>query len=358
MKVLSIVGASPQFIKAAVVSHKLIARGIEEVVLNAGQHLDDTLSQIFLEEMEIPEPKYKLSISDTNSGAITGTLLIEIERAIIEEKPDIVLVYGDKNPALAGAIAARKLLIPVAHVEAGLRSFNMRMPEELNRIIIDRISNLLFCPTEVALENLKKEGFENFPCKVFNTGDVMQDAANYYGAISSLKSDIINRLNIKQSFALATFNSQENTTNPSNLKGVVSALNLINRDQQVIAPLHPSTVRYLRNANIETNFTIIPNVNYFDMVELLRKCNIVLTDSGEVQKEAFFFGKCCVTLKQETEWIELVQNGFNMLGSSDSEFILIAYHEMMNRKPNFSIDLYGKGKASERIAEILKNWNE
>ncbi len=357
MKVLSIVGASPQFIKAAVVSHKLIAKGIEEVVLNAGQHLDDTLSQIFLEEMEIPEPKYKLSISDTNSGAITGTLLIEIEKIIIEENPDIVLVYGDTNSALAGAIAARKLLIPVAHVEAGLRSFNMRMPEELNRIIIDRISNLLFCPTEIALENLKKEGFDNFPCKTYNTGDVMQDAAIFYGTISSLKSDIINRLNIKQSFALVTINSQENITNPNKLKEIVKALNLINRNQLVIASLLPATIKYLRDAGVETNFTIIPNVNYFDMVELLRSCKIVLTDSGEVQKEAFFFGKCCVTLKQDTEWIELIQNGFNMLGSSDSEFILIAYNEMINRKPNFSIDLYGNGKASERIAEILENWN-
>jgi UDP-GlcNAc3NAcA epimerase len=307
--------------------------------------------------MEIPEPKYKLNISDSNPGAITGKFLVEIENIIIEEKPDMVLVYGATNPALAGAIAARKQQLPVAHVEAGLRSFNMSALEELNRIIIDRISNLLFCPTGIALENLKKENFDVFSCKVYNTGDVMQDAANYYGAISPMKSDIINRLNIKQPFALATINSQENIANSNKLKEIVNALNLINHDRPVVAPLNPITIRSLRGLDIETNFTIIPSVNYFDMIELLRCCSIVLTDSGEVQKEAFFFGKCCVTLKQETEWPELVQNGFNMLGSTDSEFILIAYNEMINRKPNFNIDLYGKGKASERIAEILKNWN-
>jgi len=357
MKVLSIVGARPQFIKAAVVSRQLMNKGINEVMLHTGQHFDDNMSQVFFNEMDIPEPKYNLGTHGLSHGAMTGKMLEGIEKVIIEENPDVVLVYGDTNSTIAGALAASKLHIPVAHVEAGLRSFNMRMPEEINRILTDRISNLLFCPTDTAIDNLKKEGFDNFPCKIYKTGDVMQDAALHYGSISSSKSDIINRLDIRQSFVLATVHRQENTDDPKRLGEIIKALNLINREQRVVVPMHPRTSKYIKDLDIETNFTIIPPVGYFDMVELLKNCTIVLTDSGGVQKEAFFFRKCCVTLRQETEWTELVQNGFNMLGSSDSEFILIAYHEMMKRKPDFNIDLYGKGKASERIAEILINLN-
>jgi UDP-GlcNAc3NAcA epimerase len=291
-----------------------------------------------------------------NPGAMVGKMLEGIENAILLEKPDFVLVYGDNDSSLAGALAASKLQIPVAHVEAGLRSFNMRMPEEVNRILTDRISTLLFCPSVNAVENLKKEGFDSFPCKIYNTGDVLQDAAMYYGSTAFIKSDIINQLNINQSFALATISRKENVESPSILKEIVTALNLINREQQIVVPLHPRVYRYLKEANIELNFKIIPPLRYFDMIELLKHCTIVLTDSSGVQREAFVFGKNCVALRRETEWTELVQNGFSMMGSTDSEFILIAYHEMMNRKSNFSMDLYGKGKASERIAEILKNW--
>ena len=357
MKVLTIVGARPQFIKSAAVSHQLMVSKIDEVILYTGHYTDDSFTPLFFEEMEISEPKYKLGIQNMNPGAMVGKMLEGIENAIVLEKPDFVLVYGDNDSSLAGALAASKLQIPIAHVEAGLRSFNMHMPEEVNRILTDRISTLLFCPSQNALENLKKEGFDNFPCKIYNTGDVLQDAAMYYGSISSSKSDIINRLKIKQSFALATVNRKENFESPSILKEIVTALNLINRDQLVIVPLHPRVFRYLREASIEPNFKIIPPLSYFDMVELLKNCTIVLTDSDEVQREAFYFRKNCVALRRETEWTELVQSGFSMLGSTDSEFILIAYHEMMNRKSDFSIDLYGKGGASERIAEILKNRN-
>lgn len=357
MKVLSVVGARPQFIKAAVVSRQFMAKGIEEVLLHTGQHFDENMSQVFFDEMEIPEPKYNLGTHGLGHGAMTGKMLEGIEKIILDEKPDMVLVYGDTNSTIAGALAARKLQVPVSHVEAGLRSFNMRMPEEINRILTDRISNLLFCPTDTAIENLKKEGFDNFPCKVYKTGDVMQDAALFYGSISSSKSNIISKLDIKQSFVLATVHRQENTDDPKRLSEIVKALNLINREQRVIVPLHPRTAKYLKEANIEVNFTIIPPVGYFDMVELLKNCTLVLTDSGGVQKEAFFFSKCCVTLRAETEWTELVQNGFNMLGSADSDFILIAYNEMIKRHPDFSIDLYGKGKASERIADLLTKWN-
>ena len=356
MKVLSIVGARPQFIKAAVVSSQLMAKGINEVILHTGQHFDDNMSQIFFSEMDIPEPRYNLEIHGLSHGAMTGKMLEGIETAILNEKPDMLLVYGDTNSTIAGALAAQKLHVAVAHVEAGLRSFNMKMPEEVNRILTDRISNLLFCPTDTAVENLKREGFDNFPCAVYKTGDVMQDAALYFGSISSSKSDIINRLEIRQSFVLATVHRQENTDDPQRLTQIINALNLINREQRVIVPLHPRTAKFIKELKLDVNFTVIPPVGYFDMVELLKNCSLVLTDSGGVQKEAFFFHKCCVTLRQETEWTELVKGGFNMLGSSDSEFILIAYNEMINHNPDFNVDLYGKGKASERIAEILLKW--
>lgn len=356
MNILSIIGNRSQLIKSSTVSHQLMAMGINEVLLHTAQFADDGFTPIFIEEMDIPEPKYKLEIKGLSQGAMIGKMLEGIENAIIVEKPDFVLVYGDNNSTLAGALIASKHQIPVAHVEAGLRLFNMRAPEEVNRILTDRISTLLFCPTDTAVKNLKKEGFDNYSCKVYKTGDILQDAAMYYGSISSSKSDIINQLNIKQSFALATISRLENFESPAILNEIILALNLINREQQVIVPLHQSMFRYLREANVEPSFKIIPPLSYFDMVELFRSCTIVLTDSGGVQREAFFFGKNCVTLRLETEWTELVQNGFSMLGSTDSEFILIAYHEMMNRKADFSIDLYGKGKASVQIAEILKNW--
>jgi len=356
MKILSIVGTRQQFIQSATISRQLMARRIDEIVLHTGQITDDSIAPVFFEEMDTPEPKYKLDIQTMNPGAMVGKMLEGIEDAIILEKPDFVLVYGDNNSSLAGALAARKLQIPVAHVEAGLRSFNMLMSEEVNRILTDRVSTLLFCPSTNAVDNLKREGFENFPCIIYNTGDVLQDAALYYGSIASSKSDIIKRLNIKQSFALATISRKETFESPLILKEIITALNLINREQQVVVPLHPRVFRFLKEANIEPNFRIIPPLSYFDMIELLKGSNIVLTDSGGVQREAFFFGKNSVILRPETEWIELIQNGCSMLGSTDSEFILIAYQEMINRRPDFSIDLYGNGKASDRIADILKNW--
>jgi len=356
MKILSVVGARPQFIKAAAVSRQLIAKGIDEILLHTGQHFDNNMSEIFFDEMNIPEPKYNLEIHGLNHGAMTGRMIEGIEGVIIKEKPDMVMVYGDTNSTIAGALAASKLHFPVAHVEAGLRSFNMKMPEEINRILTDRISNLLFCPTDTAIENLKQEGFDNFSCKVYKTGDVMQDAALFYGSISESKSNIIEKLNLNQPFVLATIHRQENTDNPKILAEIIEALNQINHEQRVIVPLHPRTSKLLGETDAKPQFTIIPPVGYFDMIELLKHCSIVLTDSGGVQKEAFFFKKCCVTIRTETEWTELVQHGFNMLGSSDAEFIVIAYHEMISRKPDFSVDLYGKGKASEKIADIFRNW--
>ncbi|RPH31363.1 MAG: UDP-N-acetylglucosamine 2-epimerase (non-hydrolyzing) [Bacteroidales bacterium] len=358
MKVLSVIGSRSQLIRAGAVSHQLFAKGVDEVLLLTAQHTDDIITQVFFEEMDIPVPKYSIGIQSTNQGAILGRMIEGVENAIIKEKPEVLLVYGDSNSALAGALAANKHQISIAHVEAGLRIGNLQSEGEVNRLLTDRISNLLFCPSSKALENLKSEGFENYTCKIFNVGDILQEVAYYYGSISSSKSDIINRLGIKQTYALATINRHEYYDDLSKLKGIVKALNTINREQQVIVPLHQSKLRYFREINIEPIFKIVPYLNYFDMVELLKSSNIVLTDSGTVQREAFYFGKCSVMLRHDTEWAELVQNGYSMLGSTDSEFILIAYNEMISRKPDFTADIYGKGKASERIAEHLTHWNE
>lgn len=358
MKVLSVIGSRSQLIKSAAVSHQLFSKGIEEALLLTALHDDDIITQVFFEEMDIPEPKYSLGIQTTNPGALLGRMIEGIENAIIAENPDILLIYGDNNASLAGALAADRNKIPIAHIEAGLRSGNLKIQREVNRIQTDRISRTLFCPSEKAFENLGAEGFDNGTYNIFNVGDILHEVAQYYGSISTSKSDIISRLNIKQSFALATINRQEYFDDPSMFKEIVNALNLINREQQVIAPLHQSMFRFLRENNIEPYFKIIPYLNYFDMVELLKNCNIVLTDSSGVQREAFYFGKCSVSLRKETEWPELIENGYSMLGSTDSEFILIAYSEMINQKSDFSADIYGKGKASERIAEILKQQSQ
>lgn len=353
MKILTVVGARPQFIKAAAVSRQLKRYGIQEVLLHTGQHFDHNMSQVFFDEMDIPKPDFNLEIFGLNHGAMTGRMLEGIEDVIIKEKPDLLMVYGDTNSTLAGALAARKLNVKVAHVEAGLRSFNMAMPEEVNRILTDRISDYLFCPTHNSVQNLVAEGFRRFRCSIENTGDVMQDAAMYYGARSAERSDIIKRLQIESPFVLATFHRQENTDDTTKLRDIIDALNDIHREMRVIVPLHPRTKKVVESLNIRIDFDDIEPVGYFDMVELLKHCAIVITDSGGLQKEAFFFGKCCVTMRRETEWIELVENGFNILSETKGCDIVRAWKHMMNQKPDFSVDLYGNGEASERIARYL-----
>jgi UDP-GlcNAc3NAcA epimerase len=354
MKILTVVGARPQFIKAAAVSRQLKKHGLHEVIVHTGQHFDHNMSQVFFDEMDIPHPNYNLEIHGLNHGAMTGRMLEGIENIIIDEKPDLVMVYGDTNSTLAGALAAQKLHVSVAHVEAGLRSFNMEMPEEINRILTDRISSHLFCPTLASVQNLVAEGFRRFRCHIENTGDVMQDAAIYYGTRSAEKSDIIERMNLKSPFVVATIHRQENTDDPSKLRGILEGLNDINREVQVIIPLHPRTKAAINSLGINTNFTISPPVGYFDMIELLKHCSMVLTDSGGLQKEAFFFGKCCVTLRKETEWVELVENGFNTIADSRKDDIYKAWKYMANKNIDFNVNLYGNGEASERIARYLK----
>lgn len=348
-KIITVVGARPQFIKAATLSRQFKLLGIEEKIIHTGQHFDANMSDVFFVEMEIPKPAYQLDIHGVSHGAMTGRMLEGIEKILIKEKPDGVLVYGDTNSTLAGALAAAKLHIPVIHVEAGLRSFNMEMPEEINRILTDRISNALFCPTDTAVNNLMREGFDNMPVKIIKNGDVMQDAAMYYADKAQLKSDIIRKAGLNK-FVLATIHRQENTDNPENLKNIIEGLNAIHKEIPVVVPMHPRTRNILAQNYQLPDFTIIDPVGYFDMIMLLKSCEMVITDSGGVQKEAFFFAKHCITLREQTEWVELVDKGFNLLVGSDIDKLRDAFDFFRNKQSDFSIDLYGNGKAAEMAA--------
>lgn len=348
-RIITIVGARPQFVKAATLSRQFTLCGIEEQIIHTGQHFDANMSDVFFEEMEIPRPAYQLDIHGVSHGAMTGRMLEGIEQILLKEKPEGVLVYGDTNSTLAGALAAVKLHIPVIHVEAGLRSFNMTMPEEINRILTDRISSLLLCPTDTAVQNLKREGFDNYTAQIVKNGDVMQDAAMYYAQKAQEKSRIISQLDLTD-FVLATIHRQENTDNQVKLQEIISGLNQINKEVQVVVPLHPRTRNILQQLNLKPAFTIIDPVGYFDMIMLLKHCKLVVTDSGGVQKEAFFFGKHCITLREQTEWVELVEHGFNRIVGTNTDLLLDAFRYFNDKQSDFGVDLYGKGKAAERAA--------
>lgn len=352
-KIITIVGARPQFVKAATLSRQFQLLGIDEKIIHTGQHFDANMSEVFFEEMEIPKPAFQLSINGLTHGAMTGRMLEGIEEILLSEKPDGVLVYGDTNSTLAGALAASKLHIPVIHIEAGLRSYNMQMPEEINRILTDRISNYLFCPTDTAIKNLENEGFANMPIRIIKNGDVMQDAAMFYAEKAEEKSTILKQIECPN-FVLGTIHRQENTDSPENLNNIITGLNQINQQIPVVVPIHPRTRNILKQLNITPEFKLIDPVGYFDMIMLLKSCELVVTDSGGVQKEAFFFGKHCITLREQTEWVELVENGFNRLVGSDPVKLVDAFAYFKTKASDFSIDLYGKGKAAEIAAkEIL-----
>lgn len=354
MKITTIIGARPQFIKAAVVSRVIKEKSdITEVIVHTGQHFDDNMSDIFFEEMGIPKPSYNLNINGLSHGSMTGQMLEKIEEVLLKEKPDWALVYGDTNSTLAGALAAKKLHIKVAHVEAGLRSFNMKMPEEINRILTDRISDILFCPTENAVKNLYREGYKNINCKIENVGDVMQDAAIFYSNRSKKPS-----MNIPEKFVLCTVHRAENTDNSQALKNIFDALEEIATETPVLLPLHPRTRNKLNDMNYNfyaSPITFIEPVGYLEMVWLLQNCELVMTDSGGLQKEAYFFKKLCLTLREETEWVELVENGYNTICGNDKEYIISSYKRSQQYK-NFKNQLFGDGKAGEKVVNSLASF--
>jgi UDP-GlcNAc3NAcA epimerase len=355
-KILTIVGARPQFVKAAALSRALKKLGVEEVLVHTGQHFDENMAEIFFRQMEIPQPKYNLGINSLSHGAMTGRMLEEIEKVLISEKPSAVVVFGDTNSTLAGALAASKLHIPVAHIEAGLRSFNMKMPEEINRILTDRVSNFLFCPTEVAIKNLHHEGFDNFDINIINSGDVMYDVALYYSQFSGERSTIINDLGLnKTPFLLTTLHRQENTDDLHRLNSIISALNILSQDYRIVLPIHPRTRKILQNQNIKLKFEQIDPVGYFDMIEILKHCEMVITDSGGVQKEAFFFEKHCLVTRDETEWTELVDLKYNFMVGAETDKIVNTVSEVVNATAKFDVKPYGKGNSAEKIALVLKN---
>jgi len=354
-KIITILGARPQFVKAAVLSRVISKyKRIEEIIIHTGQHYDANMSDVFFSEMEIPKPKYNLAINGLSHGAMTGQMLEKIEEILVSEKPDLVVVYGDTNSTLAGALAAKKMHIKVAHVEAGLRSFNMKMPEEINRILTDRISDLLVCPTDTAIANLQNEGFENMPSKIVKCGDIMKDAVEFYSQISEDKSSIISNLNLKKNeFVLATIHRQENTDDLNNLEAIFEGLEEISKTKRVVLPLHPRTKAILEKNNFNFKITIIDPVGYFDMLELLKNCNLVVTDSGGLQKEAFFNKKHCIIAREETEWVELVSKQFAIIVGSDSNKMLEAFERFQNSTTDFEMNLFGENVGEKIYTEIL-----
>lgn len=351
MKLLTIIGARPQFIKAGTLSRYILQQdNIEEILVHTGQHYDDKMSDIFFKELEIPKPDYNLNIGGLSHGAMTGQMIEKLEPILIKEKPDWVIIYGDTNSTLAGAITAKKLNIKIAHIEAGLRSYNIQMPEEVNRIIADRVSNFLFCPTQIAVSNLQKEAFENFETQILNVGDIMYEGSLFYSKLKKQPSEVS-----EKTFILATLHRAENTDSKEKLKSILSALNHLAKSINIILPIHPRTKSKIKEFNLMfDNIQFINPVGYLEMNWLLHECEYVITDSGGLQKEAYFFKKPCITLRGETEWKELIDNKVNLLVGHDYDFILESSNLNWVDYLAFDKMLYGDGNTSEMIIQALK----
>lgn len=336
MRILTVVGARPQFVKAAPVCRAFALAGIEEVLVHTGQHFDSAMSAVFFDELSIPAPKYNLEIHGGGHGDMTGRMLVSLEPIVHGESPDAVLVYGDTNSTLAGALVASKLHIPLVHVEAGLRSFNMRMPEEINRKLSDQVSNLLLCPTRTAVANLASEGIRD---GVYHVGDVMYDATLLAVEIARERSDVLERLGLgDKGFAVATVHRAENTDDPARLSEILRWLKARASDHEVVCPVHPRLKEKAERHGLSLDaLNTCEPLGYLDMALLLDRAEAVYTDSGGLQKEAYFHRKPCVTLREETEWVETVQNGWNRLWKT------------RDYQPRQDIDDYGSGRSALSI---------
>ena len=357
-KILTVVGARPQFIKAAVVSRVIREKysdAICEIILHTGQHFDKQMSEVFFLELGITEPKYNLEVAGLSHGAMTGRMLERIEEIIKVETPDYVMVYGDTNSTLAGALAAVKLHVKVIHIEAGLRSGNMKMPEEVNRIVTDRISDLLFCPTESSVRQLRDEGITD---GVFNVGDVMYDASVYFSNMAAEKSKILETLKLEKPFVLATCHRPVNTDDKATLTEILRAFDYLSSQIEIVFPLHPRTEQLIKSYDIVhllNNLTITEPLSYLDMLSLERNAEVIITDSGGVQKEAYFFGIPCVTMREDTEWSETLIGGCNILVGCSFERITNEVKKNLKNVSRFDHDtnVFGNAKAAEKIVQEI-----
>ena len=377
MKIVTVVGARPQFIKAAAVRRALQAfnrspvplgskKRIQEILVHTGQHYDYLMDKVFFEELKLPKPDYHLGVGSGTHGKQTGLMLERIEAVINKKRPEIVVVYGDTNSTLAGALAAAKLNIPVGHVEAGLRSYRRTMPEETNRLLTDHLSTLLFCPTTQAVRNLSKEGIRNGDKTVVkNVGDVMYDSILYYSQLAEKESTILQDLDLlnpqsairNPQYYLATLHRAENTDNPGRLKSIFKALKEVSQDCPVVLPLHPRTKKMMRVQHLTKEakgIQLIDPVSYLDMLKLEKHAKVILTDSGGVQKEAYWFRVPCLTLRDETEWMETIRSGWNVLVGTESDSIVKETKRQKGRRlPASKTGIFGDGKASQKIIQVL-----
>ena len=360
MKIITIVGARPQFIKASALSRAIkkhnskSKRKIIEKIIHTGQHYDENMSDVFFKELKIPKPKINLEISNLSHGSMTGRMIEELEKTFLSENPDYVLVYGDTNSTLAGALAAVKIHIPIIHVESGLRSFNRNMPEEINRVVVDRISKILFCPSKAACKNLKKENIKE---GVFFVGDIMFDAALYLR--KNLRKTELGDFGIDtKKFFLCTLHREENTDNKESLRGILEALNEINVFHEVVFPIHPRTrerINKFKLNHLIERLNVIDPVSYSSMLFLLEKCFLLLTDSGGMQKESIYFNTPCLTLRNETEWQETIDAGINKLVGANKKLIIKSALSHYKMKIPRNLFPYGRGDTANKIVKIISD---
>lgn len=377
MKILTIIGARPQIIKAAAISRavkNIFPSQIEEKILHTGQHYDANMSQVFFDELGIPQPDFNLGVGSGSHGSQTARMISGIEEVLLKHSFDGIILYGDTNSTLAGAVAASKIHVPVFHIEAGLRSFNMAMPEEINRIVCDQLSSICFAPTQTAVDNLRHEGFNDSPAtfrngkhrRVCNCGDVMYDNSMYFATLASQRSTIMQELNLQPgAYILATIHRDNNTDNPQRLQAILKALTDIAKQDniRIVLPLHPRTRKILENTpsllpSLTTDnspVSIIPPAGFFDISVLEQNAKLVMTDSGGVQKEAFFFEKPCVILRPETEWVEIVNHGAGIIADADYNRIVSAYRQLIDHPVHFP-HLFGDAHAAEKILQTILDY--
>lgn len=355
-KILTVVGARPQFVKAAALSREILKHPeLEEKIIHTGQHFDDSMSKVFFEEMEIPEPHFRLNINSLSHGAMTGAMLVEIEKIMLAEMPDMVVLYGDTNSTLAAVLAAKKLNLKIAHIESGLRFFDNTIPEEVNRLVADRLSDILFVPTQTAMDNLIKESYDQFGIELVRTGDIMCDTVFFYRQkMRTLTFPQLDTIIKNEPFVLLTCH-RDNSTKKEHLPVIIEAINEIANTTKVVFPVHPRTKKKMEewNLSFSENVTLIEPQGYFSMLYLLDKCAHVISDSGGLQKEAYMMGKKCLFLHPNTPWVELVEHQFVTCTSLSKQDMLDNYQKMLAVNPDFTIQLYGDGNTAAEITQYL-----